>query len=286
MKEWIVKIEEETTLKQWFLSMHVAKNRINYLIDNHFCYVNGTYLKRESKLYKNDYLMIDLSNYEKKKEIPFDLSIDIVYEDDYILIINKPAGYIVYDESIEDSENKTVVGMVAQYYLSKQEESSVYPVHRLDKDTTGCLLFAKDVITLSYLSYLFETKEIDKEYFAVVEGNITKKGKIDLPIGRNRHRNNTMIVSKTGKPAITFYEPVVNKNNRTLVKVKLISGKTHQIRVHFSTIHHPLIGDLKYQGHIKNPRILLHCHQLAFVHPYIRKKMNYVVELPSDMKLL
>ena len=164
MKYYIHQIKKETTLLDFFKNMMVAKNKINYLIDNNFCYLDGTVLKRDSILKYNDYLMIDLSNYHN--EVSYKnckANLDILYEDKYLIVVNKPSGCIIHSD--EENNNKpTLTDMVISQLRVKEDDAVAYPVHRLDKETTGIVIFAKDIITLAYLSNLFESKKITTIY--------------------------------------------------------------------------------------------------------------------------
>lgn len=280
MKYYSYLINKETTLIEWFNNLKVSKNKINYLIDNKFCIINGNPLNRDSILKPNDYLFIDLSNYHDIAVKETDNIIDILYEDDYIIAVNKPKGYIIYS----DDDKITVNDMVGSYLKSKEEVC--FPCHRLDTDTTGCLIFAKDVITLAYLSNIFESKNVKKEYLAIVEGKTKPNGTINLPIGKDRHINNKMIISKTGKPAITKYYVEKDLKNKTFIRVLLLTGRTHQIRVHMAHIGHPLVGDQKYGSKMIADRPLLHCHNISFSHPYSGKMIEIKSKLPQDMTKL
>lgn len=272
------KITKKITLVDWFQSMFISKNKINYLIDNGFCFINDQVLKRESILNVDDYLLIDLSNFHKQTLQKTDQFVEVLYEDDYIIVVNKPAKYIIYS----DDDKLTVTDMVNSYLFNKNE--ICFPCHRLDVDTTGCLVYAKDIITLAYLSHIFESKDVIKEYLAIVEGHTKLNGIINLPIGTDRHVNNKMVISKNGKPALTKYCACKILNNKTLIKVNLISGRTHQIRVHMAYIGHPLIGDDKYGSKIKANRTMLHCHNIVFNHPFMKKRINIESNMPVDMK--
>ena len=280
MKYYSYLIKEESTLLDWFNNLKVAKNKINYLIDNNFCIVNGNSLNRESILKPNDYLFIDLSNYHNVLIKDTNKMVDILYEDDYIIAVDKPKGYIIYS----DDNQITVNDIVGNYLKSKEEVC--FPCHRLDTDTTGCLIFAKDIITLAYLSNIFESKDVTKEYLAIVEGKTNPNGTINLPIGKDRHVNNKMIISKTGKPATTKYFLEKDLKNKSLIKVLLLTGRTHQIRVHMSHIGHPLVGDQKYGAKMMADRPLLHCQSISFMHPYTEKKVVIKSKLPQDMSKL
>lgn len=275
-------INEEITLLEWFKKMHLAKGKINYLIDNHFCYCNGNIIYRDSLLNKGDYLCIDLSNYDDAISKTYDYFINVLYEDEYLLIIDKPEGFVIYD----DNRENTITNMVNNYLLLKGVEVAAYPAHRLDEGTSGCLIYCKDIITLAYMSFLFESNKVNKQYLAIVEGNIKSEGLIDKPIGNNRHLNNTMIVIRTGKKAVTKYKKLKSKNNLSKIRVTIETGRTHQIRVHLSYLGYPIVGDIKYGSKIKASRIMLHCEKITFRNYSTGKEMHIVAKIPTEMNKL
>lgn len=283
MKYYIHQIKKEITLIDFLKTMSVAKNKINYLIDNNFCYVDGNILKRDSLLKYNDYLMIDLSNYHN--EVKYNSckgNIDVLYEDKYLIVVNKPSGIIIHQD--EDKNGKlTLTDMVISYLRNKEDDAVAYPVHRLDKETTGIVIYAKDIITLANLSSLFESKKITKIYNAIVEGKTSYDGTINYSIGTDRHVNNKMVITKNGKPAFTRYETMKLLHGKSMLKVFITTGKTHQIRVHLSAIGHPIVGDTKYGATIPANRTLLHCAEISFKHPNYNKDIVIKCKLPNDM---
>lgn len=282
MEYYSIQIEKEINLLDWFKKMRVAKNKYNYLIDNNLCYCNDQVLTRMSILESGSYLYIDLSNYTDRIVKKCKYNFDVLYEDNYLLIIDKPLGYPIYD----DGNRLSITDMVNSYLLDKGENAMAYPAHRLDVETTGCLVFCKDMITLAFVSSLFEEKKVKKEYMAVVEGKPDASDVIDAPIGSNRHLNNTMVVSKTGKPAHTEYEVVHFSKNVSLVKVLIKTGRTHQIRVHMAYINHPIVGDLKYGSRIKANRLMLHCSKVTFTYPSSNKSITVSCNISQEMNKL
>lgn len=283
MKYYIHQVKKETTLLDFFKSLKVAKNKINYLIDNNFCYLDGNILKRDSILKYNDYLMIDLSNYQSDiKYKSCKTNLDILYEDKYMIVVNKPARYIIHQDEGE-IHKPTLTDMVISHLRLKEDDAVAYAAHRLDKDTTGIVVFAKDIITLAYLSNLFESKQIVKVYNAIVEGKTNVDGTINYSIGTDRHVNNKMVITKNGKPAFTRYETIKLLHGKSLLKVFITTGKTHQIRVHLAAIKHPIVGDEKYGATIPANRALLHCAEITFAHPNYNKDIVIKCKLPSDM---
>ena len=270
------------TLENFFQSIHLSKNKMNYLFVNNCCYLNGELASKNSVLRNNDYLMIDISNFENLAYLPVDYNLKISYEDEYLLIVNKPSGYIIYPDNKE--KNGTMANIIAAYYQKKQINCTIRHCHRLDMDTTGCLIYAKDLITQSAMEQLFEEKKILKNYLAIVEGNILKDIVISTPISKDRHHNGKMIVTKNGgKSAKTICKVISHNQNYSLVKIKIETGRTHQIRVHFSSINHPIYGDELYGARIKS-RIMLHCYHISFVHPILGKKIDIKAPIYNDFK--
>ena len=276
--------EAGKNLKEWLQSFNLAKNKINYLIDNKCISINDEVVyKREFILNENDEIIIDVSNYEQIDYLPLRYNLDIIYEDDYILVVNKPCGVIIYPENKELTN--TMANYIAYYYTKTNQNRTIRHVHRLDTDTTGCLVYAKDILTHSYLSNLFEKSNVKKEYNAIVYGIIEKSGKIDIPIGRNRH-NNLMITTSKGLNALTLYKPLNIIGNNTLLNVEIKTGRTHQIRVHMSSINHPLLGDTMYGKKDEHNRVMLHCNHIGFVHPVYKYWVDFFAEIPQDMKYI
>lgn len=277
----ISKNMHKKTLMKYLESYGLANTKIKYFINNQCCYINGELYQENQLLKINDYLTIDISNFEKLDYLPDNVTFQILYEDEYLLIINKPSGYIIYPENHQG--RGTIVNMVANFYQKNDLNLSVRHCHRLDKDTSGCLVFAKDVITHSAMCRLFEKHQIEKTYWAYVEGIIEKPGIVNYAIGKDRHINGKMVVYTNGKKAKTIYKPLSYKNNRTLLEIKIDTGRTHQIRVHMATIGHPLIGDTLY-GSQTVGRVMLHCKTLSFVHPITNEKIYIEAPLSADFK--
>lgn len=270
------------TLEKLLKEFHLANAKIKYLIDNGNCYVNGEVASSNTLLRTNDYLTIDISNFEHLDFQPEAVEINILYEDEYLLVINKPSGYIIYPDN--RNATGTIANFIADYYDKNNLDLTIRHCHRLDSATSGCLVFAKDLITHSAMSYLFESKQVEKTYWTLVEGILPKEGKINFPIGKDRHVNGKMIVSNTGKPALTTYKPLTVFQNKTLLEVKIATGRTHQIRVHLATIGHPIINDTLY-GSKTSGRVMLHCKSISFLHPITKSKVYIEAPLPPDFKM-
>ncbi|HLU21442.1 MAG TPA: RluA family pseudouridine synthase [Bacillaceae bacterium] len=204
--------------------------------------------------------------------------INVLYEDEHLFVVNKRANMQTHPNT---NETDTLLNAVAAYFHSKDEDCFFQPVHRLDKDTTGAILFAKNPLSLAVLHKLLEERAIKRTYWALADGLLkAKQGKINEPIGRDRHHATRRRVSKTGQTAITNYRVVklFPEKRLSLIECQLDTGRTHQIRVHLQHIGHPLAGDTLYGGSPIFPRQALHAKKIEFIHPFTLEKIN--VEAP------
>lgn len=215
--------------------------------------------------------------------IPVQLPLDILYEDEDILVLNKPADMPVHP-SAGNYEN-TLANGVAWYY-KQQGGNFVYRcINRLDRDTTGLLIVAKHLLSASILSDMVGKREIHREYLAIVKGIPPENGTISAPIGRKKGSAILREVNfETGEPAVTHFARLEIRNGLSLVSLKLETGRTHQIRVHMGYIGCPLIGDYLYYPECSRiSRQALHSHRLSFLHPITGKALSFTAPLPEDM---
>lgn len=213
---------------------------------------------------------------------PEKMALDIVYEDEYLLILNKQAEVAVSPSM--SAPNQTIANGLIDYYNQHDLDYTVHIVTRLDRNTTGLMLVAKQ----QFIHSFFHQIEIERHYQAIVEGEMKEeKGTINDPIGRKPDSIIQRMVTDTGQKAVTHYQVVKQFENRTLLDVQLETGRTHQIRVHFSNLGHPLLGDTLYGG-TKGliDRQALHCSHLSFIHPILKKALNFQSKLPKDMDVL
>ncbi|MGN0653931.1 MAG: RluA family pseudouridine synthase [Oscillospiraceae bacterium] len=210
---------------------------------------------------------------EKRLEENIALNIPIIYDDDDVVIFNKPFGVPVHPSI--NHYNDTL----GNYFSAVYKGATFRPVNRLDKDTSGLCAVAKNPFSASLLQ-----KNTDKTYFAIVKGEIKESGRIELPIARERDTIIKRKVDESGQYAVTEYAPKMTKNGFTLLEIKLLTGRTHQIRVHFSHIGYPLVGDGLYGGDISLlSRQALHCGRLSFIHPVSNETVTVECPLPDDM---
>ena len=221
----------------------------------------------------------------EERDYPSDwLELNILYEDEFTLVVNKPAGIEVHPS--EKGQRKTLAHAVAAYYETTGQDLRVRHVHRIDKDTTGPVLYAKNEFAHYQYDKGMREKTIGRVYLALAEGAVEgDKGKIDKPIGQDRHHSTRRRVSETGDPAVTHYEVVERYADHTLVRLHLETGRTHQIRVHLSSINHPLAGDGLYGGKRGViSRQALHGERLIWHHPWTGEKQQVTAPLPDDFR--
>lgn len=257
------------------------------LIKNSSILVNNQYVSPSYKVKENDIISIEYIEKESNTDLlPYEYQLDIVYEDDYLLVINKPKGLVVHPG--DGHHNDTLVNALI---YAKKELSTVNGlerigiVHRIDKDTSGLLLICKDNFTHKEIAKQLEDHSMHREYIALVDGVIrTDSGKIIGKIGRDKNNRLKMAIdNQNGKEAITHFEVVERFSKYTLIKCRLETGRTHQIRVHMSSIGYPLVGDKLYGGstNLYNNGQLLHAYKLTFFHPILKKEISLEVNLPQ-----
>lgn len=214
------------------------------------------------------------------------ISLDIVYEDAQILVVNKPAGIATIPSRHHPSG--TIANGLLYYYKTNKIKATVHVVTRLDKDTSGLMLIAKSQHCHSLLSLAQREYEIERTYQAIVYGKLKDDvGTINQPIGRQPNSIIKRQVREDGQEAITHFTVLERTENKSKVKINLETGRTHQIRVHFETMGHPLVGDDLYDGeHAGMNRQALHCSCIAFHHPYSGEKVQIKAPIPLDMKEL
>lgn len=240
--------------------------------------LNGGHIRTVDLLYSGDVLTINMP--EEKSEIPathFD-DLVIVYEDEDILVINKPPFLAMHPT--HNHQGDTLANEVAAYMLSKGKEIVFRAVGRLDKCTSGLVVCALNRHASSFLA-----GNTNKEYLAFVEGEYKSGGTVDRPIIRPDPGKTLRAVGEGGERAVTRYEPVLCADGISLLRITLETGRTHQIRVHFSSLGTPLCGDEMYGGHRDIiGRAALHCAKMSFVHPVTKEKMTFEAPLYEDMQ--
>jgi len=214
------------------------------------------------------------------------LPLSIVYEDEALIVVDKPAGLVVHPGS--GNWDGTLANALLHHAPQLAAVARAGIVHRLDKDTSGLLVVAKTPTAQTELVRQLQARTVRREYLALVHGLVTRGGRIDAPLGRHPVRRTSMAVVAAGKPAITHYEVRERFAACTLLACRLETGRTHQIRVHLATLQHPLVGDRTYgrRHTLGFPRQALHAWRLALVHPVTRGPMQWESPLPGDLAAL
>lgn len=274
---------QDQTILDFLRFFNVSKPKIHLLRQHHLLLVNDQFISFESLLTLGDIISIDLSEFEEIDFVPEDIPIDILYEDDDILIVNKPAGIIIHPA--DKTESNTLVNRIAAYFKKNHINRQVRYLHRLDTETSGCILIAKHFLIHSYLANHWDHETVIRQYLAFVMGHPFKENDtIAFAIGKDRHNNNRYRVKYEGEPAITTYQVIDQYPAYSLVRLRLKTGKTHQIRVHMSHIGHPLLGDTLYGGQKDFiNRVALHSESIEFINPVSGKSIKVAAPLPEDL---
>ncbi len=226
-----------------------------------------------------DRISIEIPSGISEGVAPVDIPIDVVYEDKYLIVLNKPPFMPVHPTKIHQED--TLANALSFYAENRGEHYTFHAVNRLDRNTSGLVIVAKDRHTASVMSQ----SNITKHYTAFVHGKIAEKGTVNAPIALSPDSKIVRVVSDTGKASVTHYEPLEYKDSFTVLKLVLETGRTHQIRCHMSYIGHPLLGDDLYGGSLdKISRHALHCGYISFMHPISNEYVELTADLPADMK--
>ena len=292
MKPTLALTATQTVRSDVFISENlegVTRSYVKKLFDEGLITINGAPAKASAKLCPGDLIEIELPEPKETEAVPQDIPLDIIYEDADVLIVNKPRGMVVHPAA--GNEDGTLVNAVM--YHCGDSLSAIGGVlrpgivHRIDKDTTGLLAVAKNNAAHLSLSDQLKDRSLSRTYFALVHGNIkVDSGTVDAPIARSESdRKKMAIARKDGREAVTDFTVEERFGKYTLVRCKLRTGRTHQIRVHMRHIGHPIVGDKTYG--VKNDEFnlegqLLHAGEIGFVHPSTGENMSFSAPLPED----
>jgi 23S rRNA pseudouridine1911/1915/1917 synthase len=317
--QWIGELDESDTLKQQILEAIVPENMAGDRIDQVMAHlfsdfsrsritdwiklgkatVDGKSCKPKQRVCGGEMLQLSVIVESKTEAVPQNIPLDVVYDDEHLIVINKPAGLVVHPAA--GNHDGTLLNGLLYHYPELENLPRAGIVHRLDKDTTGLMVIARSEKAHKSLVEQLQERTMGREYQAIVSGVMTGGGCIDEPIGRHPTARTKMAVHHLGKPAVTHYRVAARFTAHTLLDVKLETGRTHQIRVHLSYIHYPLVGDRVYAGRTRIPagvseelkqiirlfpRQALHARQLTLIHPQTGDEHNWQVPMPEDMKQL
>lgn len=273
-------------LKEWLLDGKIT--------------VNGTVVtKPRTKVMGGECIAVLAELEDEQRWEAQDILLNIVYEDDDILVINKPRDFVVHPGA--GTPDRTVLNALLFHYPPIAEVPRAGIVHRLDKDTTGLMVVAKTVPAQTRLVRDLQKRNITREYEAIAIGKMTAGGMIDKPIGRHSTKRTLMAVNQMGKPAVTHYRVAEHFREHTRMRLRLETGRTHQIRVHMAYLQHPLLGDSAYGGRARIPkgatpeltemirafdRQALHAVMLKFEHPITGEELEFHAPVPDDMVIM
>lgn len=276
-----------------------SRSRIQQWIKQGAVKVNGAVLKPKEKVKVNDLIEVQAELESQGTWEAEDIPLDIVYEDEEIIVINKPAGLVVHPAA--GNYSGTLVNALLHHDASLETVPRAGIVHRLDKDTSGLMVVARTLRAHAHIVAQLQERTMGREYEALAIGVMTGGGTVDEPISRHSQNRKKMAVNPFGKHAVTHYRVVERYKAHTHIRVKLETGRTHQIRVHMAHIHHPLVGDPVYGGRLKLPvgisdemkqvlrsfpRQALHAKKLTLVHPASGEEVSWEVPLPDDIREL
>ncbi len=247
--------------------------------------VNGVHYYMRQELSKGDHLQVRICETKDSEKIPpTNLPLDIIYEDEDLLVLNKPAGMPIHP-SLNNYTN-SMANALAYYFQSQGKPFIFRCCNRLDRDTSGLTIVSKHLVSGSILSDMTKYREVHREYLAIARGSVTpSEGTIQAPLGRKEGT----IIERTvdwehGEDAVTHYKVVKEANGHSLVSLRLETGRTHQIRIHMKYLGYPLIGDYLYNPDMEYmTRQALHSHHMEFTHPITGKHMSFTAPLPEDM---
>ncbi len=299
-----------------FLSENVkdwSRSRLQRLIEDEDVLVNGKSAKSSYKLCENDIIEVELIEQQGANFEPENIPLEIVYEDEIIAVVNKPAGMVVHPGA--GISSGTLANALAFHFGMEKEDlefenasseqtkiqklkSKIGMVHRLDKDTSGLIVIAKNELTQEKLAEQFRKRKVFKSYVALVHGEVRREsGKVEEPIARDKFNRLKMAVDKNGRAALSLWKVRQRFEKFTLLDVVIKSGRTHQIRVHLAFLNHPIVGDATYNEGRDNTisdteirrkinsfdRFFLHAEKLSFIHPKTNEKMNFTAPLPPEL---
>lgn len=276
-----------------------SRGRLQNFIREGMVIVNGTRIRPKDKVKSGDEIIINAVIEANEAWQPESIALDIIYEDDQIIVLNKPAGLVVHPAA--GNKAGTLLNALLHHAPELGELPRAGIIHRLDKDTSGIMVVTRTLKAHHFLVKALQARTIKREYRAIVVGQMTAGGTVEAPIGRHPKVRTKMAVVASGKPAMTHYRVLERFPAHSFIKVMLETGRTHQIRVHMAHIHYPIVGDSNYGGRLYIPkgasaalrsclqafkRQALHAFRLELPHPTSREPMAWTAPIPDDMHSL
>ena len=274
-------VEKDGELLDYLYShLDMPKKRIKQYLTHGSIYVNNNKTTKYNEKVVPGMNIVIATDKANSKSLPF----DILFEDNHIVVVNKPSGLLTI--ATEKEKEKTLYHMVREYLVSKDKHSRIFIVHRLDKDTSGIVIFAKDEKTKNELQEHWNEYVSLREYVAVVHGKMNKpKDKITQYLKETKTNLVYVAKGKDGKEAITNYEVLKETEDYSLLKIEIETGRKNQIRVALATINHPIVGDKKYSNQKETEnRLYLHANRLKLFYPEIKKEILFETPTPSEFK--
>ncbi len=263
---------------------NLSRMYIRDVIKDESCEVNGRVENKGKRIRTGDFIEIELDLKRETAMRPEKMRLDIVYEDEDLIIVNKPAGMLVHPTH-RDKSGTLLNGLT--FYLNHDKTSGVIRpglVHRLDKETSGLMVVAKNLKNHRALSRQFQRKLVEKKYLALVEGSVgTETGTVEAPIGRFADEK-LWDVKPGAKPSVTRFRVIERLHDATLLEMEPVTGRTNQLRIHCASIGHPIVGDVARGGR-QFIRLCLHAFSLEFAHPTSGKQLKFEVSPPPDFAL-
>ncbi len=269
----------------------LTRSQIQKLVTEQKVRLNGTWTRPSHKLRVGDVIQVDLQELQRKSALlPQAIPLDVIFSDEHIVVLNKPAGLVVHPGAgVEDG---TLVNALIHHFpgierIGHPERPGI--VHRLDKETSGIMVVARSPKAYTELKGQFKAREVEKVYLGLVWGRIqTEEGRIDWALGRHpRHRQKISIRTKKPRAALTLYSVKKVLGDLSLLEIKPVTGRTHQIRVHFASAGHPIVGDSRYGGRDKSgkfKRLYLHAWHIVFAHPVSKTLLEFYAPLPQEFQ--
>lgn len=284
----IMKSDRNWRMDEFFDFYRISRKKRNELLQKGKVKLNHQAAQLADEIKTGDEIALECFADEDIDVIPDEKAADVLYEDDFVLVANKPPGMLVHSDGT--GKKRELNALVARYYLDNHIQAKVRPVHRLDEDTSGCVLYSKCAFFQPFLDAMLSEKKIRREYLALAEGVCGWSSKrITLPIGRDRHQSGRQRISQSGKEAITNVRVLQRdpKERFMLLHCELETGRTHQIRVHLAALGHPLLSDPLYgQKSALIQRCALHAVKICWYDPCTLELKEVKAPLPADMQRL